>query len=86
METLPGIQALENVANQYLTDADFGAVEIEIVMSKVFRDNPNGTEALVWAEFWTQLNIYKEKVSSGEEAGKAPKVSSLLMILYCAWH
>jgi hypothetical protein len=86
MATLPGIHALENVANQYLTEADFGVVEIETVMLKVFCDNPNGTEVLAWAEFWMRLNIYKEKVSVGEDAGKAHKVSPPLMILYCAWH
>jgi hypothetical protein len=81
MATLPGIHALENVANWYLTDTNFSMVEIETIMSQVFCDNPNGTEALAWAEFWTQLNIYEEKVSAGEEAGEAPKVSPLLTIL-----
>ena len=81
MATLPGIHALENAANWYLTDANFGMVEIETIMSKVFCNNPNGTEAFAWAEFWMQLNIYKEKVSASEEAGEAPKVSPLLTIL-----
>jgi hypothetical protein len=86
MATLPGIHALENAANRYLTEANFGAVEIETVMSKVFCDNPNGTEALAWAGFWTRLNIYEEKISAGEDAGEAPKVSPPLVVLYCAWH
>jgi hypothetical protein len=85
MATPSGIQALENAATWYLKDANFGAVEIETLMSKVFRDNPNGTEALTWAAFWTQLNIYEEKVSAGEGAGEVPKVSPLT-ILYCARH
>ena len=85
MATPSDIQALENAARRYLTDANFGVVEIATLMSKVFCDNPNGAEALAWAEFWTQLNIYKEKVSAGEEAGEAPKVSPSLIILYHAW-
>ena len=40
------LQALENAANQYLMEANFGAVQIETVMLKVFCDNPNGTKAL----------------------------------------
>jgi hypothetical protein len=86
MATLPGIHALENAANQYLMEANFSMVKIETVMSKVFCDNPNGTEALAWMESWTHLNIYAVKVSAGEDAGEAPKVSPPLMILYCARH
>jgi hypothetical protein len=84
MATPPGIQALESAAHRYLTDENFGVVEIDTVMSKVFRDNPDGAEALAWAAFWTQLNIYEEKVRGGEEAGEAPKVSSDL--LSCTTH
>ena len=36
MATPSDIQALENVACQYLTDTNFGVVEIETIMSKVF--------------------------------------------------
>ena len=86
MATLPDIHALENAANQYLTEANFSTVEIKTVMSKVFCDSPNGTKALAWAEFWTRLNIYEEKISAGEDAGEAPKVSPPLVVLYCAWH
>jgi hypothetical protein len=42
MATLSGIQALKNAGNWYLTEASFGAVEIETVMSNVFHDNSNG--------------------------------------------
>jgi hypothetical protein len=77
MATPAGIQALKSAAHQYLTDENFGMVEIGTVMLKVFHDNPDRVEALAWAAFWTQPNIHEEKVWGGEEAGEAPKVSSL---------
>jgi hypothetical protein len=40
-------------------------------MAKIFSNNLNGTNALVW---WMQLNIYKEGMRDGKQDFEAPGV------------
>jgi hypothetical protein len=68
---------LEDAANWYLTENDYGVPEVEAIMAKIFGNNRKGTEAIAWAKYWTELNIYEEKVKDGAgstDLGQAPKV------------
>jgi len=77
MVTAIKFRALEGAMNQYLTENDYGVAEVEEIMAKIFGNNRKGTEAIAWAKYWTELNIYKEKVKDGAgstDLGQAPKV------------
>jgi hypothetical protein len=63
--------------NQYLNENDYGVPEVEAIMAKIFGNNRKGTEAIAWAQYWTELNKYEEKVKDGAggiDLGQAPKV------------
>ena len=63
MVTATEFRALEDAVNWYLTENDYGMPEVEAIMAKIFSNNTSkGTEAVVWARYWTELNIYEEKV------------------------
>ena len=68
---------LEDAANRYLTENDYGVPEIEAVMAKIFGNNRKGTKAIAWAQYWTKLNIYEERVRDGDH-GQVPKVRQVL--------
>ena len=46
-------------------------------MAKIFGNNRKGTEAIAWAQYWTELNIYEERVRDGDH-GQVPKVRQVL--------
>ena len=46
MVTAAEHRSLEEAANQYLSDQDFGVPEVEAVMSKVFGESRTGIEAV----------------------------------------
>jgi hypothetical protein len=76
MVTAADYRSLEEAANRYLSDQDFGVPEVEAVMSKVFGESRTGIEATAWAHYWRDLNIYKENLRDNmSDAGMAPKVS-----------
>jgi hypothetical protein len=77
MVTTTKFRALEDAANQYLTENDYGVPEVGAIMAKIFGNNRKGTEAIAWAKYWTELNKYEEKVKDGAgstDLGQAPKV------------
>jgi hypothetical protein len=77
MVTATKFCALEDAVNRYLTENDYGVPEVEVIMAKIFGNNHQGTEAIAWAKYWTELNKYKEKVKDGAgitDLGQAPKV------------
>lgn len=52
-------------------------LEVEAAMTKIFGDNCKGTEALAWAQYFNELNVYEEKVKDGiggTGLGPPPKV------------
>ena len=77
MVTTTEFCTLEDAANWYLTENDYGVPEIEAIMAKIFGNNHKGTEAIAWAQYWTELNIYEERVRDGDH-GQVPKVRQVL--------
>jgi hypothetical protein len=76
MATAAYYLSLEEAANRYLSDPNFGVPEVEAVMSKVFGESRTGIEAAAWVHYWRDLNIYEENLRDNmSDAGMAPKVS-----------
>ena len=83
MVTAAEHRSLEEAANQYLSDQDFGVPEVEAVMSKVFGESRTGIEAVAWTHYWRDLNIYEENIRDNTcDAGMAPNVSLPFFLWY----
>ena len=50
MVTATDFRTLEDAVNWYLTEKNYGVLEVEAAMTKIFGDNHKGTEALAWAQ------------------------------------
>ena len=78
MLTASTFDRLKNAAQKYLDDPAFGVPEVAALMAEIFSNNLDGTDALAWSAYWTQLNIYEEGVRDGKEDFEAPEVCLIL--------
>ena len=75
MVTQKQFNALKNASNSYLSNDEFGIRDIENVMNDIFGTECTGDEAVSWACYWNELNIYEENLRNGG-SGDVPKVCS----------
>ncbi|KAF7975533.1 hypothetical protein HWV62_9361 [Athelia sp. TMB] len=70
------LQRLTSASKAFLTQDDFGTVQVEDVMQDVFGDyaaRSNSAEAVEWAKYWDTLAGYEETVRDNEmNAGLPP--------------
>ncbi len=52
--------ALKKASDSYLSQENFGIRDIEDIMSDVFGSERAGDEAVSWARYWNDLNMYEE--------------------------
>ena len=57
--------ALHTVSCRFLSDNNFGCPDIEDVMNSVFGSDRTGEEAVLWARYWIELNMYEESLQTG---------------------
>ena len=57
--------ALHTALHRFLSDDNFGCLDIEDVMNSVFDSNCTGEEAVLWARYWVELNMYEESLQTG---------------------
>ncbi|KAF8810109.1 hypothetical protein BYT27DRAFT_7254062 [Phlegmacium glaucopus] len=74
MTTTADRRSLEEAADRYLLEPDFGIPEVEAVMVKVFSKSRSGIEATAWTVYFRDLNIYEENIRDNmSDVGIAPK-------------
>ena len=57
--------ALHMALHHFLSDNNFGCLDIEDIMNLVFGSNRTGEEAVSWACYWIELNMYEESLWTG---------------------
>ena len=57
--------ALHTASRCFLSDDNFGCLDIEDVMNSVFGSDHTGEEAVLWVRYWIELNTYKESLWTG---------------------
>ena len=63
---------LKNASDSYLFQEDFGVWDIENVMSEIFGSEHAGDEAVSWAHYWNELNVYEENLWVTHNGGDMP--------------
>jgi hypothetical protein len=78
-------KALKNASNSYLSNEEFGIRDIENVMSEIFGTERTGDEAVSWARYWNELNVYEENLRvMSESESLAAETTSIAEEMYGA--
>ena len=80
--TADQLAALQEAASCFVTQSDYGAVQLEAVMEKVFgayttrQENPI---ACLWSNYWKTLDVFAELSDTEKQINGMPPVSSYLV-------
>lgn len=76
------IKKLKAASAKFLSDANYGAIDIEAVMQEVFGDfgtRSQCSEAQAWSDYWRELALYEESMRGGVVA-QLPQVCAPLVL------
>ena len=73
---------LSSALSHFFSDKIFGIPDIENVMNTVFGSNRSGKEAVLWGQYWNELNMYEEALHLGGNIADVPIVCLYLWLIF----